>query len=156
MVKFLGGPNDYQKEPFANYSFYLEIDGITEAVFREASGIGSTSEVIESRHSTKDGKAIIVKSPGNLKWDDISLKRGFTSDMKLHAWRDLIEAGKVKDARKNGSLTVYSADGTPLAKWSFTNAWPSKLSGPSLNATSNEVAVEEITIVHEGLKREAV
>ncbi len=156
MVKFLGGPNDYQKEPFATYSFYLEVDGITEAVFREASGIGSSSEVIESRHSTKDGKTIIAKSSGNLKWDDISLKRGFTTDMKLHAWRELVEHGKVKDARKNGSLTVYSADGTPLAKWTFTNAWPSKLSGPSLNATSNEVAVEEITIVHEGLVREKV
>jgi phage tail-like protein len=156
MVKFLGGPNDYQKEPFANYSFYLEVDSITEAVFREASGIGSTSEVIESRHSTKDGKTIIAKTAGNLKWDDISLKRGFTTDMKLHDWRTLIEQGKVKDARKNGSITVYSADGTPLAKWTFSNAWPSKLSGPTLNATSNEVAVEEITIVHEGLVREKV
>ena len=62
----------------------------------------------------------------------------------------------MKDARKHGSITVYSAEGTPLAKWSFTNAWPSKLSGPSLNATSNEVAVEEITIVHEGMTREKV
>jgi len=156
MVKFLGGPNDYQKEPFATYSFYLEVDGITEAVFREASGIGSTSEVVESRHSTKDGKTVIAKTPGNLKWDDISLKRGFTTDMKLYAWRELVEAGKVKDARKHGSITVYSAEGTPLAKWSFVNAWPSKLSGPSLNATSNEVAVEEITIVHEGMTREKV
>jgi phage tail-like protein len=156
MVKFLGGPNDYQKEPFANYSFYLEIDGITEAVFREASGIGSTSEVIESRHSTKDGKTIVAKSPGNLKWDDLSLKRGFSTDTKLYDWRTLIEQGKVKEARKNGSLTVYASDGTPLAKWSFINAWPSKLSGPSLNATANEVAIEEITIVHEGLKRESV
>jgi len=51
---------------------------------------------------------------------------------------------------------VYSADGVALAKWSFTNAWPSKLSGPTLNATSNEVAVEEITIVHEGMTREKV
>jgi phage tail-like protein len=154
MVKFLGGPNDYQKEPFANYSFYLEVDGLTEAVFREASGIGSTSEVVESRQTTKEGKTIISKSPGNLKWDDLSLKRGFTTDTKLYDWRMLIEQGKVKDARKNGSLTVYASDGTALAKWSFINGWPSKLSGPSLNATANEVAVEEITIVHEGLTRE--
>jgi phage tail-like protein len=156
MVKFLGGPNDYQKEPFANYSFYLEIDGITEAVFREASGIGSTTEVVESRQTSKDGKTTVIKSPGNLKWDDLSLKRGFTTDTKLYDWRQLVEAGKVKDARKNGSLTVYGSDGTALAKWSFVHGWPSKLSGPSLNSTSNEVAVEEITIVHEGLTREKV
>jgi phage tail-like protein len=156
MVKFLGGPNDFTKEPFANYSFYLEVDGITEAVFREASGIGSTSEVIESRHSTKDGKTVVKKTPGNLKWDDISLKRGFTTDMKLHDWRMKIEAGKVNEARKHGSITVYSAEGTALAKWSFVNGWPSKLSGPSLNATSNEIAVEEITIVHEGITRDVV
>jgi len=156
MVKFLGGPNDLQKEAFSSYSFYLEVDGLTEAVFREASGIGSTSEVIENRQSTKDGKTIVVKTPGNLKWDDLSLKRGFSTDTKLYDWRALVEAGKIKDARKHGSLTVYAADGTPLAKWSFLNAWPSKLSGPSLNATSNEVAVEEITIVHEGLTREKI
>ena len=156
MVKFLGGPNDLQKEAFSNYSFYLEVDGITEAVFREASGIGPPPEVVESRHSTKEGKTIITKSPGNLKWDDISLKRGFSTDAKLYDWRNLVEQGKIKDARKNGALTVYSADGTPVAKWTFSNAWPSKLTGPSLNATSNEVAVEEITLVHEGLKREKV
>ncbi len=156
MVKFLGGPNDYQKEPFANYSFYLEVDGITEAVFREASGIGSTSEVVESRQTTKEGKTIISKSPGNLKWDDLSFKRGFTTDTKLYDWRSMIEQGKVTQARKNGSLTVYSSDGTPLAKWSFKNGWPSKLSGPTLDATSNEVAVEELTIVHEGLERDKV
>jgi phage tail-like protein len=156
MVKFLGGPNDVKKEAFANYSFYLEVDGITECVFREATGLGSNSEVVESRHSTKDGKTIISKSPGMLKWDDITLKRGFSSDMKLHAWRELVEQGKIKEARKHGSITVYGVDGEVLAKWTFTNAWPSKLSGPSLNATANEVAIEEMTIVHEGLTRESV
>jgi len=156
MVKFLGGPNDLKKEAFANYSFYLEVDGITEATFREASGLGSNSEVVENRSTTKEGKTLISKTPGNLKWDDITLKRGFSTDMMLHSWRELIEQGKVKEARKNGSITVYASDGTPLAKWSFLNAWPSKLTGPSLNATANEVAIEEITIVHEGLKRETV
>jgi phage tail-like protein len=156
MVKFLGGPNDLQKEAFSNYSFYLEVDGITEATFREVSGLGSSTEVVENRVSTKEGKTLISKTPGMLKWDDISLKRGFSTDMKLHQWRVLIEQGKVKEARKNGSITVYAADGTPLAKWSFKAGWPSKLTGPSLNANANEVAIEEMTIVHEGLEREAV
>ncbi|HEU5087879.1 MAG TPA: phage tail protein, partial [Roseiflexaceae bacterium] len=35
----------------------------------------------------------------------------------------------------------------------FTNAWPSKISGPSINATSNEVAIEELEMAIESYER---
>jgi len=153
MPKFLGGPNEEQKEPLATYRFYLEMDGIVSAQFRECTGLNSTSEVIESRESNKDGKIMIKKVPGNLKWDDLVLKRGFTTDKQLLKWRQLVEKGDMKTGRKNGSIVMYNSEDTESARWSFTNGWPSKLTGPSLNSTSNEVAVEEITITHEGLER---
>src|SRR5438093_13093968 len=102
MSKFLGGPNEEQKEPLATYRFYLEMDGIVSAQFRECTGLNSTSEVIESRESNKDGKIMIKKVPGNLKWDDLVLKRGFTTDKQLLKWRQLIEKGDMKSGRKKG------------------------------------------------------
>ena len=63
--------------------------------------------------------------------------------------------GTVKDARKNCSITMLSREYKPVAVWHFTNAWPSKVTGPSLKADSNEIGVEEVTIVHEGMYRES-
>ncbi len=140
-------------ELLGGYQFYLELDGITEALFRECSGLSSESQVMEAYHATKEGKQVLKKYPGPLKWGDITLKRGLTSDTNLWAWRKEVEEGKVESARKNGSVVVYDQANTEVARWNFVNAWPSKISGPSLSAGGNEIAVEEITIVHEGLER---
>jgi phage tail-like protein len=140
-------------ELMSGYQFYLELDGITEALFRECGGLSSESQVIESYQSTKDGKQILKKYPGPLKWGDITLKRGVTTEMNLWAWRKEVEDGKVEAARKNGSIVLYNQSNTEVARWNFVNGWPSKISGPSLNASGNEIAIEEVTIVHEGLER---
>jgi tail tube protein gp19 len=36
----------------------------------------------------------------------------------------------------------------------FSRGLPSKLRGPQLNAQSGEIAIEELTIAHEGLRLE--
>jgi phage tail-like protein len=43
---------------------------------------------------------------------------------------------------------------TAIAIWHFANAWPSKISGPSMKSDANEIGIEELTIVHEGMYRE--
>jgi phage tail-like protein len=48
---------------------------------------------------------------------------------------------------------MYGQDNSEIARWNFVNGWPSKVSGPSLSAKTNEIGIEELTIVHEGLKR---
>ena len=87
-----------------------------------------------------------------MKWNNITLKRGITDAMDMWKWRKLVEQGNVNDARKNGSIVMYDrryAD----RQWDFFNAWPSKLTGPTANATNNEVGIEELEITHEGYKR---
>ncbi len=39
------------------------------------------------------------------------------------------------------------------ARWNFENAWPVKVTGPSVKADSNEFGIEELVITHEGLSR---
>jgi phage tail-like protein len=67
----------------------------------------------------------------------------------------MVEDGNVSGARKNGSIIMYDQEGTPVARWNFERGWPSKCSGPSVKADGNEIVVEELTIVHEYIKRES-
>jgi phage tail-like protein len=140
-------------DPFLGVWFAIEFQGQVTGAFRECSGLGSENEVVESKMNGQDGKPIVKKIPGNLKWGNITLKQGITDDMDMWKWRKLIEEGKVDQARKNGSIVLFSHDGKEIARWDFVNAWPSKINGPSVNATSNEVAIEELELAHEGYER---
>ena len=134
--------------------WYLEIDGITEGVFKEVSGLDSETEVIEHRVTGKGGNMVVHKVPGALRWPNIVLRRGVTDDKKLHDWRQKIEQGQIEANRKNGTITLYSPDGTAVARYTFKNGWPCKFKGPALDASKNELAIEELEIAHEGLERQ--
>jgi len=140
--------------PLASFTFSVEIQGIVEGIFKECSGVGSEHEVIEFHQSDDKGHDIIKKIPGKLKWDNISLKRGVTTSMKIWQWREDIVNGKVEEVRKNGTITLHAqgAD-NPVAQWEFIEAWPSKVSGPTFNTETNEIGIEEMVLAHHGIKR---
>ena len=83
----------------------------------------------------------------------MTLKRGITDNLEIWEWRKLVEDGKMEGARKNCSIIMFDRNYAPAARWDFTNAWPSKVTGPSVKTDSNEFGVEEFVIVHEGMKR---
>lgn len=141
------------KDSFLGAWFGVEFQGQITGAFRECSGLGSENEVVEDKQAMQNGKFAVKKIPGNLKINNITLKQGITDDMDMWKWRALVEQGKIGEARKNGSLVLFSADGKEIARWNFTNAWPSKISGPSINATSNEVAIEELEMAIESYER---
>jgi phage tail-like protein len=120
--------------------------------FQEIGGINSESEVIEFKVSS-EGKDFLQKMPGRLKWGDVTLKRGITLNLQIWEWRVLVEEGKMNDARKNCSILLFDRNMNVAARWDFANAWPSKVSGPDIKADGNEYGIEEMTIVHEGMKR---
>lgn len=142
------------EDPLLGFNFMLEFEGAVAGYFTECSGIGSEHEIVEQKVVDKQGHEIIRKIPGRLKFQDISLKRGITSDLKIWEWRDQLVKGTVKDARKNCTITMLSRDYNPVAIWHFVNAWPSKVTGPSLKSDGNDIGIEELTLVHEGMYRE--
>ncbi|MBE3565040.1 MAG: phage tail protein [Thermogemmatispora sp.] len=142
-----------EKDPLVSSWFGVEFQGQIVGAFRECTGLGSENEVVEYKASGPRGEFVIKKVPGRLKWNNITLKRGITDSMDMWQWRKLVEQGKVDEARKNGTITMYNQQGEPVARWNFINAWPSKLTGPSANASNNEVAIEELEITHEGYER---
>jgi phage tail-like protein len=142
------------RDPLVGFHYGIEVQGVVNGYFTECSGIGSEHELIEHKIVDDKGRESIQKIPGRLKWQDITLKRGITSNMDIWDWRDQIVQGKVEDARKNGSIVMFDQSGDEVARWNFENAWPLKVSGPSMKADSNEFGIEELVITHEGLYRE--
>jgi len=142
-----------QQDPLVSAFFTLDFGGKISGAFRECTGLGSETEVVEEKSAGPDGKLILKKIPGRMKYTNITLKRGITSTMDMWDWRKLVEDGSISSARIHCSIIMHAQDGTAMARWDLTNAWPSKLTGPSANATNNEIGVEELEIVHEGYKR---
>ena len=138
-----------RKDPHRGYNFKLEIDGVRRAGFRECSGLDVTSDVIDYREGTHKAHSP-AKLVGQSKYTVIILKRGITDDHTLWDWHKKVAAGELE--RKNGSV-VLTSSGKEKIRWNFTHGLPTKWTGPSFNATANEVAVETLEIVHEGVTK---
>lgn len=138
-----------RNDPYRAYNFLVEIDGITRAGFRECSGLDASQDPIDYREGTDP--LTVRKLPGMNKFSNITLKWGITDDTELWDWREQAMGGKVE--RKNGSIVLMDDTGEEQARWNFREGWPTKWTGPSFNATGNEVAIETLEIVHEGITK---
>ena len=138
-----------RKNPYKNFRFLVEIDGITQAGFTECSGFGSTVEVIEYREG--GDSTTVYKLPGKSSYPDLMLKWGLTESRELYDWHLSAINGQVE--RKNGSVIVLDDTGNEQVRWNFFGAWPSKYDGPDFNAKGNDVAIDNLTISCERLER---
>jgi len=142
-----------REDPLVGFFFGIEVQGVVTGYLQECTGIGSENEVIEHKVVDPTGKEYIHKIPGRLKWENVTLKRGLTSDLQFWEWRDQVVQGNVESARKNGSIIMFNQQFSEVARWNFENAWPVKITGPQPKSDSNEYALEELTIAHEGIYR---
>ena len=136
-------------DPYGNYNFLVEIDGITRAAFHEVSGCDSTIDVIEHREGGDN--LTPRKLPGMAKHSNIVLKWGLSDDIDLYKWHLDAARGNVK--RRNGSIVLLDRQGQEKMRWNFVNAWPSKWDGPDFNAEGNDVSIETLELAHEGVER---
>ncbi len=143
------------EDPLIGFKYSLDIGGKVTGYFTEVSGLDIEYEPVELKVVNDKGVPLIIQQPGRIKYTDITLKRGITSNLDIWGWRQEVEDGNVDSARVNGSITMRAEDGSPVAVWNFENGWPSKVSGPQVKSDSNEYGVEEVVIVHEYLKRES-
>jgi phage tail-like protein len=149
-----------EEDPLIGINFYLELDGVTIGSFRECSGLEVEVEVVEAKSVSSTGQMIIQKLPGANKYSPIVMKKGQTSDRKLfdkfaEALSPQNMGGKRTGFKRGtGSIVIKDVTGSKeVARYSFDNCWISKYKGGELNATANNLAVEEVTIIHEGLHR---
>lgn len=138
-------------DPYRSYNFLVEIDSMTRAGFRECSGLDSSQDPIEYREGDRKTNTV-QKLPGLIKYSNITLKRGMTTDTYLWEWYQAVTNRTEKT--KTISIVLMNDNFEEVRRWSVDSAWPSKWTGPSFNATGNEIAIETLEIAHEGLKLE--
>ncbi len=145
--------------------FYLELslDGSNSSVdgiFMDCKGFKCSQEVIEVCEVTpnqwgkaKEGMVRRTKLPGNVKTDNIILRRGLMSSSVLWKWFEEIQKGNWAKQRRDGSLKVYNQKSEFKAHFQFFNAWATSYSLSELSASSNDYEIEELEIACEVFKR---
>lgn len=136
-------------DPYRGYNFLIEIDGITQAGFQECGGLDTSTDPVDYREGTDAPH--VRKLTGLNKYSPITLKRGITDADELFKWRQTVVDGKTE--RKNGSIVLLDEAGTEKLRWNFSQAWPSKWTGPAFNSTGSSVAIETLELTHEEVKK---
>jgi phage tail-like protein len=137
-----------QQKSHQSCRFYVEISGVTQAVFTEVSGLSlevATEDVEEGGHN-----AFVHRMPGRCKVGNLVLKRGMTKSNDLLKWHMQFASGKVE--RRHVSVIVYNPDGSESMRWNFTNAFPVKWTGPQFKADDTGTAIESMELAHEGFE----
>jgi phage tail-like protein len=130
--------------------FYFQVKWDAEVMsFQEVSGLGIESQAIEYRHGDSP-EFSVIKMPGIKKTGNVTMKKGvFKSDNKFWDWFNQIKMNTIK--RLPVTISLLDEAGAPTMVWTLANAWPAKITGTDLKSNGNEVAIESIEIVHEGL-----
>lgn len=138
-------------DPYGQFNFLVQIDGVTKAGFSEISGLVTDTNVIEYREGDENNHGVntVRKLVGLVKFTNIVCKRGYTQDASLWTWRKSVLDGKT--VRQSGSIILLDEGRNKVMSWSFHDGWAVKWEGPALNAKTSEVAIETLEIVHEGL-----
>jgi len=136
-------------DPTRDFNFLVEIDGLTAAGFSECSGLSSETDVIEYREGNERTLGV-RKIPGLTRYGNVVLRRGITTNRELWDWRQTVIDGQV--SRRTVTITLLDQAASPVVRWSLREAWIAKWEGPRFNARGNEIAIESIELVHEGIR----
>ncbi len=134
--------------PLVKFHFQVEWGG-TKIGFTEVSGLDVETEVVEYREGNSPEYSKI-KMPGMQKFSNLTLKRGtFKSDNEYFAWWNTVKLNTIE--RRDITISLLNEDHDPVVTWKVKHAWPTKIQSTDLKADGNEVAIESMEIVHEGL-----
>lgn len=130
--------------------FHFEVKWDTHVMsFQEVSGLDIQSEEIKYRAGGSTQFAV-TKMPGIKKFGNVTMKKGvFKGDNTFWDWLNQIKMNTI--TRVPVTISLLDEKGAPTMVWTLTNAWPTKISSTDLKAEGNEVAIDTLEIVHEGL-----
>lgn len=135
--------------PLPSFSFQVSWGSQSKIPFQEVSGLDTETQILEYRHSNSPAFSTI-KMPGIKKFGNVTMKKGiFVKDNSFWTWYSQITMNTIK--RIGVVVQLLDEKGAPTMTWTLTNAWPTKISSPTLKSDGNEVAIQSIEIAHEGL-----
>lgn len=137
--------NEY---PIPVYRFVVNY-GEESLRFSEVSGLDIGVETI----TYKDGLGKL-HMPGQPTDVNITLKRGLVrKSSQFYDWISSISLNLVD--KKDITVSLTNETGTePLVTWKVLNAFPKKLTAPSVNGGSNEASVESLELLADDIQIE--
>ncbi len=142
---------DFKEQMLTNESEGGEVL-LCSGAFAECTGLEATMEPKTIKEGGRNWGA--VQRMGIINFGTVVLKRGLTQTDDLWAWFNLVGEGAYAQ-RLNVTITLFDQSGKGVFAWTLLKAMPVKFKAPDLNAKNNEVAIEELHLVHEGMGRAA-
>ncbi|HTQ09538.1 MAG TPA: phage tail protein [Fimbriimonadaceae bacterium] len=143
--------NNRGKDDHLGLRFWVQIDSVEIAGFRECSALSIETEVFEYPEGGLN--TYTHKLPVRTKYGNITLKRGLDVTHDLYSWY-VASIDGVPNKRKNVSIMIYGPlGGEPVEKWDLMDAYPVKWVGPELKTEAAALAVETLEFAHHGLVR---
>jgi phage tail-like protein len=134
--------------PLPKFHFQVEWGGVRLG-FSEVTGLNVETDVIEYREGASP-EYHKIKMPGLQKFPNVTLKRGtFKADNDFFKWWNTVALNTIE--RRDLIISLLNENHEPVVVWKVKQAWPSKVMSGDLKADANEVLIESIELVHEGL-----
>jgi len=138
-----------RQDPYMNFRFIVEIEGLIVAGFSEVSGLTAETEFDEQREGGVN--EFVHKLPKLTKYPNLTLKRGLTDSDVLWQWHHNATMGRVQ--RRTIHLVLLDSEANETWRWSFLQAYPVKWLGPEFKADSSTIALESLEIAHNGFTK---
>jgi len=153
--------NTQRFDPYKNFKFRIKWDGRYVAGVSKVSALKRTTDVVD--HRSGGDPSIVRKSPGQTKYEPITLERGVTHDTEFEKWANKVwtlGAGlgsevSLKDFRKDIVIEVYNEAGQLTLAYKVFRCWVSEFMAlPDLDANADAVLLQHIKLENEGWERD--
>jgi phage tail-like protein len=140
-------------DPSPSFRFHVKVAGMNVARFSECGGLEFEQETFDYKEGGVN--AHVHRFPGRFKFGNLTLKKGIATDgQPLWDWMESIvktaNAGRV--TTHTVTVTLYDLSGQqPLRVWEFRDAYPVKWGATALSADQNAIAIETLTLAHQGM-----
>jgi phage tail-like protein len=138
---------DFKEDPITAAKLGSSVE-LCSGAFSECSGLEATMEPRVIKEGGRNYGA--AQRAGPVTFATVILKRGMTSAQHLWKWFEIVGTGGYAH-RLAAQITVFDMSGQSVFSWQLRHAMPVKFKAADLNATSNEVGIEELHLAHEGL-----
>jgi phage tail-like protein len=151
--------NTHRFDPYKNFKFKVKWDGRYVAGISKVGALKHTTDVVEHREG--GDPSTIRKSPGQTKYEPITLERGVTHDPDFEDWAKLVNniegdaAMSLKNFRKDITIDLFNEQGQKAIAYNVFRCWVSEFQAQSdLDASGNAVLIQTITLQNEGWQRD--
>jgi len=153
-------------DPYKNFKFQVWWDGRAVAGISKVGALRRTTDPVEHREG--GDPSTVRKSPGQTKYEAVTLERGVTHDKDFEQWANKVwnygslPTGKgdskevsLKNFRKDITIKLMNEAGQTVIAYRVYRCWVSEFQAlPELDASANAVAIQTLKLENEGWERE--